>query len=73
MLRDKGLFTPCLVHFKALMRYMPDSDEVHYEIAKTYQLKGDERSAYQEYNHVLKLNPKHKLARNGLSTLKLRR
>ena len=72
-LRDKGLYTPCLVHFKALMRYLPENDEVHYEIGKTYQLKGDERSAYQEYQKVLKLNPKHKAARQDLSTLKLRR
>lgn len=72
-LRDKGLYTPCLVHFKALDRYQPDNDEVHFEIAKTYHLKGDERSAYIEYQKVLALNPKHKYARNGLSSLKLRR
>jgi tetratricopeptide (TPR) repeat protein len=73
MLREKGLYTPCLVHFKALTRYLPDSDEVHFEIGRTYQLKGDERSAYQEFQTVLKLNPKHKPARNALSSLKLRR
>ena len=72
-LRDKGLFTPCLVHFKALDRYQPDNDEVHFEIGKTYQMKGDERSAYLEFQKVLTINPKHKLARNGLSSLKLRR
>ena len=72
-MRDKGLFTPCLVHFKALMRYLPDNDEVHFEIAKTYQLKGDERSAFNEYQKVLKINPSHKNARHGLSALKLRR
>lgn len=72
-LREKGLYTPCLVHFKALMRYLPDNDQVHYEIGKTYQMKGDERSAFQEFNKVLQLNPKHKEARNGLSSLKLRR
>lgn len=72
-LRDKGLFTPCLVHFKALDRYQPDNDEVHYEIGKTYQMKGDERSAFLEFQKVLEINPKHKNARNGLSSLKLRR
>jgi tetratricopeptide (TPR) repeat protein len=72
-MREKGLFTPCLVHFKALMNYLPESDEVHYEIAETYRKKGDERSAFQEYQKALKINPKHKGARNGLSTLKLRR
>jgi tetratricopeptide (TPR) repeat protein len=72
-MRDSGLYTPCLVHFKALMSYLPESDEVHFEIAETYRKKGDERSAFQEYQKALKLNPKHKGARNGLATLKLRR
>lgn len=72
-LRDKKLYTQCLVHFKALMNYLPESDEVHFEIGRTYQLKGDERAAYQEFQKALQLNPKHKNARNAISTLKLRR
>jgi len=72
-LRDKGLYTQCLVHFKELTRYLPENDEVHYEIGLTYQLKGDERSAFQEYQKVLKINPRHRGARHGLSSLKLRR
>lgn len=73
MLREKGHFTPSLVHLKALERYTPDSPEVHFEIGKTYQMQGNERSAYAEFSRVLQLDPKHKEARNGLSTLKLRR
>lgn len=72
-LRDKGLFINSLVQFKALMRYLPESDEVHYELGQTYQKKGDFRSAYLEYQNVLKINPKHKLARSALSELKMRR
>jgi tetratricopeptide (TPR) repeat protein len=72
-LRDKKLYTQCLVHFKALMNYLPENDEVHFEIGRTYQLKGDERAAYQEFQKTLQLNPKHKNARNAISTLKLRR
>ncbi len=73
MLRDKGHYTPSLVHFKALQRYQPDNAEVHFEIGKTYQLQGNERSAYQEYNLTIKLDPKHKESRIALSSLKLRR
>ncbi len=72
-LRERGLFTACLVHFKALTRYLPQSDEVHYEIGKTFAMKGDESSAYNEYQVALKLNPKNREARHGLSALKLRR
>lgn len=72
-MREKGLFTPCLVHFKALLRYLPDDSDVLFEIAETYRMKGDERSAAAEYQKVLKLDPKHRGARVGLSQLKLRR
>ena len=71
--RSKGLYTRGLKHFKELTRYLPDSDEVHFEIGQTYQMKGDARSAYLEFQKALKLNPRHKQARNALSTLKMRR
>jgi tetratricopeptide (TPR) repeat protein len=72
-LRDKNLFINSLVHFKELSRYLPDSDEVHYELARTYQLQGDMPSAYREYQQVLKLNPRHKQAKMGLSDVKMKR
>lgn len=72
-LRDKSLFVNALVHFKELARLIPDSDEVHYELGKTYQMKGDVRSAFLEYQQAVKLNPKHKDAKQSMSDLKLRR
>ena len=72
-LREKNLFINAIVHFKELAKFLPDSDEVHFELGRTYQLKGDIRSAYVEYQQVLKLNPKHKTARGALSELKLSR
>lgn len=72
-LRDKSLFINSLVHFKKLTQLMPNSDELHYELGRTYQLKGDINSAYGEYKKVMKLNPKHKEARKGLSELRMTR
>jgi len=72
-LRERGLFTPALVHFKALLRYLPKSPEVHFEIASTYLLKGDERPAYNEFNRVLAIDPRNKNAKKALSELKMRR
>lgn len=72
-LRENGLYTPALVHFKALLRYLPDSPEVFFEIGTTYFMKGDNRSAYIEFERVLKLDPKNKLAKKALSELKLRK
>lgn len=72
-MRANGLYTQCLVHFKALLRLLPKSDEVFYEIGQTYQLQGNEREAYRNYQQSLALNPKNKDARQGMTTLKLRR
>ncbi len=71
-LRENGLFVPALVHFKALLRYLPRSPEVHFEIGSTYLMRGDTASAYEEFNHVLKMDPRNKLAKKALSELKLR-
>jgi tetratricopeptide (TPR) repeat protein len=72
-LREKNLFIRALVHFKALTKFMPDSEEIHFELGETYRMKGDARSAYLEYQNVLKLNPRHKEARTALSGLKMQR
>ncbi len=72
-LREKNLFIKSLGHFKALAKFMPDSDEVHFELGETYKVYGDLRSAYVEYQTVVKLNPKHKQARTAMSELKMRR
>ncbi|GAB4315579.1 MAG: hypothetical protein Kow0059_07720 [Candidatus Sumerlaeia bacterium] len=72
-LREKGLLTPSLVHFKALMRYLPQNPEVHMEIGKTYMLKGEYRQAFHEFKTVLDLDPKNQVARKMLSELRMRR
>lgn len=71
--REKGLFTPAMVHFKQLLSLMPRSPEVHLEIAATYDMKGDVRSAISSYNQVLALDPKNKVARKAINDLRLKR
>jgi tetratricopeptide (TPR) repeat protein len=70
--RNKGMLTQSLVHFKALLRFMPNSAEVHMEIGETYLAKGDKRSAALAFNKVMELDPKNKTARQRLSDMKLR-
>ncbi len=73
-LRESGLFTPALVHFKQLLRYLGnESPEAHMELGVTYDMKGDIRSAAAEYNTVMQLDPRNKLARKALTELKMRR
>lgn len=72
-LRDKGLLTPSLVHFKALMRYLPNNAEIHMEIGKTYMMKGEQRQAYQEFKTALDLDPKNQAARKLISELRMKR
>ena len=71
--REKGLFTPALVHFKQLLALMPGSSEVHLEIAATYDMKGDRRSAEMEYNEVMKLDPKNATAKKAIADLRMKR
>ena len=72
-LRENGLYTPALVHFKALLKYVPKSAEVHFEIGSTYSMKGDIHSAMREFNNTLRIDPRNKLAKKAISALKLRR
>jgi len=72
-LRENGLYTPALVHFKALLKYLPKSPEVHFEIGSTYSMKGDIHSAMKEFNTTLTIDPRNKLAKKAISALKLRR
>jgi tetratricopeptide (TPR) repeat protein len=71
--REGGQYTVALVHLKELLKILPQSDEVCFEIGETYRLKGDARSAMVEYNKALTINPKNKFARKALSEMKLRR
>lgn len=71
--REGGQYTVALVHFKELLKLLPSSDEIYYEIGETYKLKGDLRSATGSLGRALEINPKNKLARKALSEIKLRR
>jgi tetratricopeptide (TPR) repeat protein len=71
-LKEGGLYTQALVHFKELQKMMPNAWELHYEIAETLLRKGDRRSALAEFQRVLELDPKNKLAKKAISDIKLR-
>jgi tetratricopeptide (TPR) repeat protein len=71
--RDNGQYTVALVHFKELLKILPGSDDVIFEIGETYRMKGDARSAIVQYNQALAVNPKNKFARKALSEMKLKR
>jgi tetratricopeptide (TPR) repeat protein len=68
--REQGMFTQALVHLKTLQRYMPNSVEVLMEIAATFDMKGDVRSARMHYEKVLSLDPKNRVARKAVGDLR---
>jgi tetratricopeptide (TPR) repeat protein len=68
--REQGLYSPALVHFKSLQRYMPKQPEVLFEIGSTYAAKGDTGSAMVQMNKILSIDPNHKLAKKMLNELK---
>jgi tetratricopeptide (TPR) repeat protein len=71
--RDQGQYNSALKHFKSLLKLLgPRNPEVHFEIATTYYLKGDKRSAYVAYQTVLKLDPRNQAAKRALQDMRLR-
>jgi tetratricopeptide (TPR) repeat protein len=71
--RESGQFTPALVHFKALLKMLPKSPEVHQEIAQTYLAKGDQSSAFKHFTIVTQLDPRNKDAKKAISDMRMRR
>ncbi len=71
--REQGQHNSALKHFKSLLKLLGEQNpEVHFEIGSTYLLKGDKRSAYVEFQYVLKLDPKNQNARKMLQELRMR-
>ncbi len=70
-LRSRNQFTVALVHYKELQRLLPNSEEVQLEIAETFKMRGDKRSAEREYRRVIKMNPANKAAIKGLSEIRM--
>jgi tetratricopeptide (TPR) repeat protein len=71
-LKESGHYTQALVHFKELQKMMPNQWELHLEIGDTLLRKGDRRSALSEFQKVLDLDPKNKLAKKAISDIRLR-
>lgn len=71
-LREQSIYMKAIVHFKELLKFLPKSPEVHYEIGMTYLEQGDKRSALNAFNKVLQLDAKNKNAKKAISELRLR-
>ena len=71
-LKDSGHYTQALVHFKELIKLMPDAWEVYLEIADTMLRKGDRRSALSAYQKVLEYDAKNKQAKRAISDIRMR-
>ena len=71
-LREGGLFNPALVHFKDLLKYKPNEPEVHYEIGCIYLSKGDIRTAIQEFQKTVDIDPRNQQAKKALSDARLK-
>jgi len=71
-LRTQKAFGPALVHFKSILKVMPNQPEVYMEIGNTYYMKGDLHSAIEHWQTVLTLDPKNKLAQQAVREAKNR-
>jgi tetratricopeptide (TPR) repeat protein len=71
-MRNQKAFGPALVQFKNLLKLVPDQPEVYMEIGSTYAMKGDLRSAIAQWEKVLELDPKNKIAQQAMREAKSR-
>lgn len=71
-LKEAGHFTQALVHFKELLRIVPNEWEIHFELGDTLLRRGDKRNALIEFQKVLELDPKNKAARKAVSDIRMR-
>lgn len=71
-LKENGHYTQALVHFKELIKLMPDAWEVYLEIADTMMRKGDKRTALVAFQKVLEYDPKNKQAKRAISDIRMR-
>ena len=70
-LRKQGAYGPALVHFKNILKLMPDQPEVFMEIGNTYAHKGDYKSAIENWEIVLKHDPKNKFALEAIKKARM--
>ncbi len=70
-LRTQKAFGPALVHFKSILKVMPNQPEVYMEIGNTYAMKGDLPSAIEQWETVLGLDPRNKLAKQAIREAKM--
>lgn len=66
-LRDQGLLNAALVHFKSVLKYMPNNPDIYLEIGNTYARKGDYKAAIAAWQTVLQIDPKNKIARKAIT------
>lgn len=71
-LKESGHYTQALVHFKELIKLVPDAWEVYLEIADTMLRKGDRRAALTSFQKVLEYDPKNKQAKRAISDIRMR-
>jgi tetratricopeptide (TPR) repeat protein len=65
-LRTQKAFGPALVHLKSVLKLMPDQPEVFMEIGNTYLMKQDYQSAIENWEKVVELDPKNRLAQQAI-------
>ena len=70
-LRNQKVFGPAIVHFKNILRVMPNQPEIYMEIGNTYAMKGDLPSAIGQWEAVLGLDPRNKLAKQAMREAKM--
>jgi predicted alpha/beta superfamily hydrolase len=65
----KPLYESAIEIYKLNLENYPNSSNAYYELGNAYMLKGDKKSAIQNFKKALQINPKHKQANDNLEKL----
>jgi tetratricopeptide (TPR) repeat protein len=65
-LKEQRIFNQALVQFKIALQHEPNNIEIRVQLADTYFQMRNFASAMQEYQKVLDLEPRNKVARQGI-------
>lgn len=69
-LKEQRIFNQALVQFKNALKHEPQNMELRLMLAETYFNMGNYSSAVQQYNKILEVESRNKVARQGLREAK---
>ncbi len=69
-LKEQRIFNQALVQFKNALKHEPDNLDIRHHLAETYFQMRNFSAALQEYQRIMDIDPRNKVARQGIREAK---